>query len=203
MFPVSQQIILRETDCHRLFDAGEPPPRPGKRATFFPSDSSSSAHAGRPKALEELKKSLALNADSPHTWFHIGACQLALGRFRQAMFCFRKAEGLGKGHIAILALSGCIQEKAGLAGDSARTYQRIEKRCLLAERRGSSDWTHLAALAAARHDHTRAISALRRALRVRDPELVGIGAEPLFDGVRSLPAFRRIAAKAGVHISVC
>ena len=150
-------------------------------------------------SLIESEKALALNPASPSGLMQIGVCELVLGRYSDAIQRLRQAVRFSQGHIAPAAYLSCAYALAGREEFSRRIYQRVRTMCISADREGWSNWTYLAVVCACRGTSEEAVDALKRAVARRDPELLGIAVDPLFDSIRASVGFREAISAVYVH----
>lgn len=147
------------------------------------------------QALIEFRRALSFNPESPNTWVQLGVCYLGMGHYAQALRAAKRAARYGKNHVSILALAGCANALAGRGAQADNISTKLRLRCERSERKGSSNWIYFAMVSVCRKDYGAATRALQAALRLGDPELAGICAEPLFEPIRTRKSFKELISK--------
>ncbi len=138
-------------------------------------------------ALEQLRRALAMDPTAEETHRLLGLAYLQAGRWDEAAGAFRES-------IALTA-SPALAE-AGLGAVAVARGRPLEARAILEEleaRRGERYVSPVAlvTLSAALGDADRAFAGLDRAYQERRGWLAYLNVEPMLDGLRSDPRFRR------------
>ncbi len=138
-------------------------------------------------ALEQLRRALAMDPTAEETHRLLGLAYLQAGRWDEAAGAFRES-------IALTA-SPALAE-AGLGAVAVARGRPLEARAILEEleaRRGERYVSPVAlvTLSAALGDVDRAFAGLDRAYQERRGWLAYLNVEPMLDGLRSDPRFRR------------
>jgi eukaryotic-like serine/threonine-protein kinase len=119
---------------------------------------------------------------------------IELRRFDEAARECDKAFDLSGGLLYSLALRGYARARSGRTADAEDVLRRLEG--LVRERYVPPH--HVALVAYALGDVPRALSSLEQALSERDVYVSFLGTDPKWDGLRALPAFQAILARANL-----
>jgi pentatricopeptide repeat protein len=140
------------------------------------------------RAIEESRKALEFEPRHPAAFYYMGVSQLRLGLTAQALESFETAVRLGHGHAAALTGMVFALVKAGRADDALKVLDELKDRATRAE---ASPY-HFAEVYLALGDPDKALAYLRRSYELHLPDMIGIGADPLFEALSDHPEFKRI-----------
>ncbi|WP_268920631.1 TIR domain-containing protein [Sandarakinorhabdus rubra] len=140
-----------------------------------------------PAAIAQVERALALNPDLSVAWWALGAAQLRQGNIAAA------AEAFGKESNSLFRLAGqaIVQQRQGDRAAARRSLAGMVKA------HGDNALYQQAQVLAAWGDHEGALAALERARETGDAGIMYVRGDPLFDGVRGDPRFKRLLAALG------
>ncbi len=82
------------------------------------------------RAVEPLRKAIAMQPDAPEAYVELGEACLALKRVDRALECYKLAARYSRGDIAILNKVADLQERQGQVREAARTYLATAEVCM-------------------------------------------------------------------------
>jgi len=145
-------------------------------------------------AMEEGRRALEFEPRLPVAFYFIGMAQLHLGRFDDAIDSLKTAVQVGHEHAAAVAGLAVAFAKAGRIDETLRLIEEMRDRATRAE----IPPYFFAEVYLALGDVARALTYLQRSYELRIPDMAGIAVDPLFDGLRGLPEFKRIVRDLAV-----
>jgi eukaryotic-like serine/threonine-protein kinase len=145
-------------------------------------------YARRPEpALEQLRRALAMDPTAEETHRLLGLAYLQAGRWDEAAGAFRESISLTTSPALAEAGLGAVAVARGRAAEARAILEELEAR----RRERYVSPVALVTLSAALGDPDRAFAGLDRAYEERRGWLAYLNVEPMLDGLRGDPRFRR------------
>jgi serine/threonine protein kinase/Flp pilus assembly protein TadD len=145
-------------------------------------------------AMEEGRRALEFEPRLPVAFYFIGMAQLHLRRFDDAIHSLKTAVQVGHQHAAAVAGLGVALARSGRIDDTLSLIEEMKDRATRAE---ISPY-FFAEVYLALGDVERALTYLQRSYELRIPDMAGIAVDPLFDGLRDRPEFKKIVRDLAV-----
>ncbi len=142
------------------------------------------------EAIDHLKRTVALDASFGFAPFFIGQAQSALSQHDAAIKSLTLAANLSGGSPEVLASLAYAHAIAGHASEAQKGMDALLR--LTAQRYVSPVLLSQVALGLGERD--RALGYLKKGLEVRATDLAWIGVRPVFDAIRSEPAFLEVSS---------
>jgi len=146
-------------------------------------------------AIEQLSKTIELDANFPYAYFIRGLAYGQVGRYEEAVAELRKAVRLS-GNPEYLSRLGCIYASAKRRREARAVLRKLKE---LRKRKYVAGYD-LAALYAALGETDGAFAWLETALAERDEALGLLGIDPAFDSLRPDPRFAGLLNRLGLPL---
>jgi TolB-like protein/DNA-binding winged helix-turn-helix (wHTH) protein/Tfp pilus assembly protein PilF len=145
-------------------------------------------------AIEQLRKTLEIDPNFAHAYFHLGMTHLRNGAFAEAIADLQRATTLSP---------NVTDYKGGLGYAYARANKRAAARKMLDELKERSkhryvSWFYVAAIYAGLDEKDQAFACLEKAYAQREQGFVVMNREPMFDPLRSDPRFADLLRRIGL-----
>jgi serine/threonine protein kinase/cytochrome c-type biogenesis protein CcmH/NrfG len=140
------------------------------------------------RAMEEGQRALEFEPRLPVAFYFIGMAQLHARSFDAAIQSLNTAVQVGHRHAPAVAGLAVAFARAGRIADTLKLIEEMKDRATRAE---ISPY-FFAEVYLALGDVERALTYLKRSYELRIPDMIGIAVDPLFDGCRDRPEFKRI-----------
>jgi TolB-like protein/Flp pilus assembly protein TadD len=146
-------------------------------------------------AIEQLSKTIELDANFPYAYFIRGLAYEQAGRHKEAVAELRKAVRLSD-NPEYLSRLGCAHASSKRRGEARAILRKLNE---LRKRKYVAGYD-LAALHTALGENDLAFAWLETALAERDETLCLLGIDPILDNLRSDPRFTELLSRVGLPL---
>jgi len=152
-------------------------------------------YAGRyDEAIEHFQKALELDPSFAWSYLWIGQAQLEQGKNDDALTNIQKAIALSEGNIRMQATLGYAYAKVGNRAEAERIIEQLRAR----SKEIYISPYFIAVIYAGLNEKDQTFEWLEKAFEERQPYMILIGAEPVFENVRTDPRFQNLKARIGL-----
>lgn len=146
------------------------------------------------RAISCANRASELGPSSPAAQYIRGVAKAQLGEWDESLQIMLRASEASGQHPSMLASLVYIYARRGMLGEAERLVADLERR----KARGEATAYDLAEAYIGVERPDRAMQALLQAYDEQVPELLGVAVDPMFAGLKELPAFRELVHRVGV-----
>ena len=146
-------------------------------------------------AIEELRATLRIDPNFAHAYFHLGLTHLRKGAFTEAIAEFQRAANLSPNVNDYKGALGYAYARAGKRAEARRVLDELKR-----SKRSYVSWFYVAAIYVGLDEKDQAFACLEKAYAQREPGLVVMNREPMFDPLRSDPRFSDLTRRIGTPL---